>query len=66
MNIFVDTSALVKYFHEEEGTSVVTSLIDNSDNVIVVSELAHLEFISALRIIKQKAHGFSGMNASII
>ncbi len=48
MNIFVDTSALVKYFHEEEGTPVVTSLLDTSDNVIVVSELAQLEFISAL------------------
>jgi len=48
MNIFVDTSALVKYFHEEEGTPVVTSLLDASGNVIVVSELAQLEFISAL------------------
>ena len=48
MNIFVDTSALVKYFHEEEGTPVVTSLLDASGNVIVVSELAQLEFISAV------------------
>lgn len=29
MKVFFDTSALVKYFHEEEGTDIVTLLIEN-------------------------------------
>ncbi len=48
MNIFFDTSALVKFFHEEPGTKVVTDLINNPGNNIFVSNLARLEFISAL------------------
>lgn len=48
MNIFIDTSALVKYFHEEEGTSSVTEIINDADNDIYISELARLEFVSAL------------------
>jgi hypothetical protein len=34
MNIFFDTSALVKFFHEEPGTKIVTDLINNPDNNI--------------------------------
>jgi len=49
MNVFVDTSALVKYFHEEKGTNAVTSLIDNPKNVTVVSELSKIEILSALQ-----------------
>lgn len=48
MNIFFDTSALVKFFHEEPGTKVVTDLINNPGNNIFVSNLARLEFISVL------------------
>ncbi len=48
MNIFFDTSALVKHFHEEEGTKSVTCLINNVQNNIYISELARLEFLSAL------------------
>ncbi|MDX1957941.1 MAG: hypothetical protein SFU98_05180 [Leptospiraceae bacterium] len=33
MNLFFDTSALVKYFHEEEGTDIVTSLIKNENKI---------------------------------
>ena len=32
MNLFFDTSALVKFFHEEEGTKKVTQLILNHEN----------------------------------
>ena len=32
MILFFDTSALVKFFHREEGTDVVTSLITDSGN----------------------------------
>lgn len=48
MNIFFDTSALIKYFHDEEGTDVVTELINNEDNTIWILEIAHLELMSAV------------------
>lgn len=48
MKVFFDTSALVKYFHEEEGTDIVTQLIENMDNDVWISELALVEFVSAL------------------
>lgn len=47
MNLFFDTSALVKYFHLESGTDQVVELIDNTENQIWVSDLARIEFISA-------------------
>lgn len=48
MKLFFDTSALIKFFHEEEGTSKVTALINSGDNEIWISELARVEFLSAL------------------
>jgi len=48
MNLYFDTSALVKLFHEESGTEVVTDLINNPENSIFISDLTRLEFISAL------------------
>jgi len=48
MRLFFDTSALVKFFHEEEGTPAVTRLIVGENNEIWISELARIEFISAL------------------
>ncbi len=48
MKVFFDTSALVKYFHEEEGADIVTQLIDNLDNDVWISELALIEFVSAM------------------
>lgn len=48
MNLFFDTSALVKYFHEEAGTDTVTGIITDPDNKIFVSELVRIEFLSAL------------------
>lgn len=48
MNLFFDTSALVKYFHLETGTDQVVSLIEEPTNDIWVSDLARIEFISAL------------------
>lgn len=48
MNVFFDTSALVKFFHEEEGTKIVTDLILDGNNQVWVLELARLEFISAV------------------
>jgi len=48
MNILCDTSALVKFFHEEEGTDIVTDLILEQNNEVWVSKLGRLEFISAV------------------
>ncbi|MFH1350842.1 MAG: type II toxin-antitoxin system VapC family toxin [Pseudomonadota bacterium] len=48
MILFFDTSALVKFFHREEGTDVVVSIISDLKNEVWVSELARLEFICAL------------------
>jgi len=48
MNLFFDTSALVKFFHEEKGTDIVTELILDHNNEVWISELGRLEFISAV------------------
>jgi predicted nucleic acid-binding protein len=48
MILFFDTSALVKFFHREEGTDVVVSIISDLKNEVWVSGLARLEFICAL------------------
>ncbi len=48
MNVFFDTSALVKFFHEEEGTDIVTELILDRNNEVWISELGRLEFVSAV------------------
>jgi predicted nucleic acid-binding protein len=48
MILFFDTSALVKFFHREEGSDVVVSIISDLKNEVWVSELARLEFICAL------------------
>ncbi|MBC8181583.1 type II toxin-antitoxin system VapC family toxin [candidate division KSB1 bacterium] len=48
MNLYFDTSALIKLFHEEKGTVVVTDLIENKENKIYISELAKIEFYCAL------------------
>jgi len=48
MNLFFDTSALVKFFHEEEGTDMVTELILDGNNEVWISELGRLEFVSAV------------------
>jgi len=48
MNLFIDTSALVKFFHDENGSEGVTNLIVSAENEIWVSELVRVEFLSAL------------------
>ena len=48
MILFFDTSALVKFFHREEGSNVVVSIISDLNNEVWISELARLEFICAL------------------
>ena len=48
MILYFDTSALVKFFHIEDGTHVVSDLIENSENKVHISELAKIEFYCAL------------------
>ncbi len=48
MNLYLDTSALVKYFHEEKGSATITKLINSQENEIWVLELVRIEFFSAL------------------
>ncbi len=48
MNLFFDTSALVKFFHQEEGSEVVTKLITSQENEIWILEIGQIEFFSAL------------------
>jgi predicted nucleic acid-binding protein len=48
MNLYFDTSALVKLFHVENGTQKVTELVEDLDNKVYLSELAKIEFHCAL------------------
>ena len=48
-DFFLDTSALVKRYHEEPGTDRVDEIIEGSGNGVVVSALALVETVSAFR-----------------
>ncbi len=45
---FFDTSALVKLYHKEEGTDTLDNLLSSQNPVIVVSDIAIIEMVSAL------------------
>lgn len=45
-HFFLDTSALIKYYHQEIGTDKVAELIDNDDNSLIISQISILEFHS--------------------
>lgn len=49
MNIFLDTSALIKLYHKENGSFELYNLLKNnsSDLVIIVSDITQTEFHSA-------------------
>ncbi len=46
MNLFFDTSALVKFFYEEIGTVAVSGLINDSHNQVWISELTIIELLN--------------------
>jgi predicted nucleic acid-binding protein len=48
MRFFFDTSALVKFFYVESGTELVTQIMEHTASEIWISDLARLEFISAI------------------
>ena len=45
MILFFDTSALVKFFHREEGTDVVVSIISDLNNEVWVVFLSNRDLI---------------------
>lgn len=48
MKAFLDTSSLIKLYHTEEGSDIVMNALSNDIREIFLSELAILEFRSAL------------------
>ncbi|MCX9014046.1 MAG: type II toxin-antitoxin system VapC family toxin [Candidatus Methanoperedens sp.] len=48
MKAFIDTSSLIKLYHKEEGSDSVMNALSNDIREIFLSELAILEFRSAL------------------
>jgi uncharacterized protein with PIN domain len=46
--LFFDTSALVKYFHEEPGSARVITLIEEDGRAVRMSALSRVEFVSAI------------------
>lgn len=47
MKVFLDTSSLLKLYHQEEGTDTVQNILSNNTEAIFLSELSILEFRSA-------------------
>ncbi len=57
MNLFLDTAALVKLYHDEDGTENLSNFINeySSDLILTISDLIILEFHSAiLRRVRMK------------
>ena len=48
LRYFLDTSALIKLYHEEEGTEVVDNLVRQTQPIIVISDLSGVEMVSAM------------------
>lgn len=47
---FLDTSALVKHYHEEEGSEVVERLFQEPERRLMISDLSIIEFYSAIAL----------------
>jgi predicted nucleic acid-binding protein len=66
VNYFFDTSAIVKYFHEEAGSNVTASIIDSSQNEIWILDIASIEFMCALhRRFRDRELSESNLNSAI-
>lgn len=62
MNLFFDSSAVIKLFHKERGTERLRQLLLDSARQPYVSELARLEFYSTLyRLRREKNVGHRGL-----
>jgi predicted nucleic acid-binding protein len=47
-SFYLDTSALIKLYHQEVGTGRMDDLFAQQDNILIISELAVVEFYSML------------------
>ena len=45
---FCDTSAIVKLYHHEVGSEWMEAIFNDANAIIVISELTHVEFYSAM------------------
>lgn len=45
---FIDTSALVKRYHQEKGTEKIDEIFESKEKIIFISNLAVSEFTSAI------------------
>lgn len=48
MKYYFDTSSLVKIYHRETGTSDVIEIYNNPENLIQISDLGRVEFLSTV------------------
>lgn len=47
-SFFLDTSALIKLYHQEPGTEEIEEIFGQAENTLVISELAIIELYSTL------------------
>ena len=47
---FLDTSALVKYYHPENGTQQVSEIIETTNSLLFISRLSLVETVSAFAV----------------
>jgi predicted nucleic acid-binding protein len=45
---FLDTSSLVKRYHQESGTEIVDQLFEESEHRLIISDISIIEFYSAI------------------
>ena len=45
---FLDTSALVKRYHQEIGTKIIDEIFDSKEKVVIISNISISELVSAL------------------
>lgn len=45
---FLDTSALVKHYHQEVGTDTVDEIFNSKERLLLISDISIIEFHSAL------------------
>ncbi len=50
MNLFLDTSAVVKLYHQEKGTDALSSFLQQNakDLILLIADITKLEFHSAI------------------
>ncbi len=54
MLYFLDTSALVKRYHQENGSHTIIQIFETEENRILISSLSLAEFVSAINRVKNR------------